>query len=106
VVIQPHYYFDAGIEVNVNGVKYSVSKQAVCYRDGAVVTPKISQTAIGAEMEFDWHIVPPNNYTEHLTRYSKYVTAFKEYKGVYPIIFYWDGTIQNALNGRINPFFQ
>lgn len=106
VIIQPHYYFDPGIVVNLMGVKHSVSKQAVCYRDGAIVTPKISKTVIGAEMELDWHVVPPNNYTEHSNRYSEYIAAFKEFKGIYPIIFYWDGTLQNALNSRIIPFFQ
>lgn len=106
VVIQPHYYFDSAIEVNLSGVKHSVSKQAICYRDGTIVTPKISKTVIGAEMELDWHVVPPNNYTEQFKRYSEYIAAFKEFKGIYPIIFYWDGTLQNALNSRIIPFFQ
>jgi hypothetical protein len=106
IVIQPHYYFDATVGVNLTGVNYCVSKQAICYRDGTVVTPKISKTVIGAEMELDWHIVPPNNYSANLTRYNEYAASFRPYKGTYPIIFYWDGNLQNALTARINPFFQ
>jgi len=70
------------------------------------VTPKLSKTVIGPEIELDWHVVTPNNYTENLERYNGYVSAFSEFKGTYPIIFYWDGTIQNALSGRIDPFFK
>ena len=106
VVIQPHYYFAAEVGVNVTGVKYCIDKQAVCYRDGTIVTPKASKTIIGPEMELDWHIVSPNNYAESLGRYNEYVSAYAAYKGIYPIIFYWDGTLQNALSGRINPFFK
>ena len=106
VVIQPHYYFDGTVGSNLTGVKYCISKQAVSYRDGTIVTPKLSKTVIGPEMELDWHVVTPNNYTENLERYNGYVSAFSEFKGTYPIIFYWDGTIQNALSGRINPFFK
>ncbi len=105
VVIQPHYYFDGTIESNITGVKYCISKQAVSYRDGTVVTSKASKTVIGPEMELDWHVVPANNYTEYVTRYNQYVSAFAEFKGTWPIIFYWDGNLQNALSGRINPFF-
>jgi len=106
VVIQPHYYFDGAVGINLTGVNYCVSKQAVCYRDGTVVTSKSSKTVIGPEMELDWHVVPPNNYSANLGRYNEYVSSFAGYKGTYPIIFYWDGTLQNALSGRINPFFQ
>ncbi len=106
VVIQPHYYFDGSIATNLTGVKYCVSKQSVSYRDGLEVTPKLSKTIIGAEMELDWHIVPPNNYTDQLNRYNNYVANFAEFKATYPIIFYWDGNVQNALSSRINPFFK
>jgi hypothetical protein len=105
VVIQPHYYFDESVAVNLSGVKHSISKQAICYRDGLVVIPKLSKTVIGAEMELSWRVVPPNNYTDFLNRYNEYVSSFAEFKGTYPIIFYWDGTLQNVLTGRINPFF-
>lgn len=106
VVIQPHYYFDGSVGINLIGVKSCVKNQAISYRDGSIVTPKASKTMIGAEMELDWHIVAPNNYSANLSRYTEYVTSFGQYKGTYPIIFYWDGTLQNALTGRINPFFQ
>jgi hypothetical protein len=105
VVIQPHYYFDGTVESNIAGVKNCISKQAVSYRDGTVVTSKASKTVIGPEMELDWHVVPTNNYTEYVTRYTQYVSAFDGFKGTWPIIFYWDGNLQNALSGRINPFF-
>jgi len=106
VIIQPHYYFDGTVGVNLSGVKHCIANQAVSYRDGTIVTPKASKTVIGLEMELDWHIVAPNNYSANLGRYNEYVSSFAGYKGTYPIIFYWDGTFQNALTGRINPFFQ
>ena len=106
VVIQPHYYFDGSVASNLTGVKYCISKQSVSYRDGLEVTPKVSKTVIGPEMELDWHIVPPNNYSDYLDRFDKYAATFGEFKGAYPIIFYWDGSLQNALVKRINPFFQ
>lgn len=106
IVIQPHYYFDGTVASNITGVKHCITKQSVSYRDGTEVTPKTSKTVIGPEMELDWHVVPPNNYTEHLDRYNKYAAAFKEFAGAYPVIFYWDGNLQNALSHRINPFFQ
>lgn len=106
VVIQPHYYFDGSVASNLTGVKYCISKQSISYRDGLVVTPKVSKTVIGPEMELDWHVVPPNNYSDYLDRLDKYAAAFAEFKGTYPIIFYWDGSLQNALNKSINPFFQ
>lgn len=105
VVIQPHYYFDGSVASNLTGVKYCISKQSISYRDGLVVTPKVSKTVIGPEMELDWHVVPPNDYSDYLDRFDKYVVTFDEFKGTYPIIFYWDGSLQNALNKRINPFF-
>lgn len=105
VVIQPHYYFDESIVANLSGVKHSISKQTICYRDGLVVIPKLSKTIIGAEMELSWKVVPPNNYTDFLNRYNEYVSYFTDFKGTYPIIFYWDGTLQNVLTDRINPFF-
>jgi hypothetical protein len=106
VVIQPHYYFDAAVGVNLAGVKNCIINQAITYRDGTIVTPKASQTVIGVEMELDWHVVPPNNYADFLGRYNEYVSSFTTYRGLFPILFYWDGTLQNALSGRINPFFQ
>jgi hypothetical protein len=105
VVIQPHYYFDSTIAANITGVQSSVSNQGVRYQDGVLVTPKLSTTIIGAEMEMSWKIVPPNNYTDFLSRYNAYITAFGPYKNIYPIIFYWDGAIQPALTSRVNPFY-
>lgn len=105
VVIQPHYYFDETVPSNITGVKQSVSKQSVCYRDGVVVTPKLSKTIVGAEIEMSWKVVPPNNYPDFLSRYNEYVNAFAEYKNKYPVIYYWDGNFQNALKDRMVPFF-
>ena len=105
IIIQPHNYFDGSVGKNVTGVKYCVSKQVVSYRDGTEVTAKASKTVIGPEMELDWHVVPPNSYTDFVGRYNAYVKAFAEFKGICPIVFYWDGNLQNALSGRINPFF-
>lgn len=106
VVIQPHYYFDETVPENLTGVHHCVTKQNICYRDGIAITTKTSKTIIGAEMELSWRVVPPNNYTDFVTRYNEYASAFSEFKGIYPVVFYWDGTLQNALNSRINPFFQ
>ncbi len=106
VVIQPHYYFDETVPENLTGVRHCVSKQTICYRDGIAVTEKTSKTIIGPEMELSWKVVPPNNYADCVARYNEYVAAFSEFKNTKPIIFYWDGTLQNALNHRINPFFQ
>jgi len=106
VVIQPHYYFDETVPKNLTGVQYSVRKQSVCYRDGNAVVNKTSNTVIGPEMELSWKVVPPNNYPDCVNRYNEYVSSFSEFKNEKPIIFYWDGTVQNALINRINPFFK
>lgn len=105
VVIQPHYYFDETVPQNIAGVKHSVSKQSVCYRDGVAVTPKLSKTIVGPEMEMSWKVVPPNNYSDFLARYNEYVNAYSEFAGKVPVIFYWDGNFQNALSSRMSPFF-
>ncbi|KJS14952.1 MAG: hypothetical protein VR69_15920 [Peptococcaceae bacterium BRH_c4b] len=111
-VIQPHYYFDSSVQANLNGVYYSVkninnpSMQGVSYRDGAVVVSKTSNTIIGAEMECDWHIVPPNSNSSYQSRYNEYVTKFSPLKSSYPIAFYWSGDPQSALANLINPFYK
>ncbi len=106
IIIQPHYYFDETVPDNLTGVYHSVKNQEICYRNGVTVLEKTSNTIIGAEMEFSWKVVPPNDYTDCVNRYNEYVDTFSEFKNVKPIIFYWDGTMQNALNSRIVPFFQ
>ncbi|MDP4205293.1 MAG: DUF4855 domain-containing protein [Bacteroidota bacterium] len=106
VVIQPHYYFDKNVPQNLTGVHYCVSKQSICSTKGEIVIPKKSKTQVGAEMELSGKIVPPNNTPESLKLYNEYVASFTEFKGKSPIIFYYDGNVQNALSGRINPFFQ
>ena len=106
VVIQPHYYFDETVPENLTGVQHCVRKQTISYRDGLAVTDKTSRTIIGVEMELSWKVVPPNNYADCVARYNEYITAFSEFKNIKPIIFYWDGSVQNALSHRINPFFQ
>ncbi|MDP4184823.1 MAG: DUF4855 domain-containing protein, partial [Bacteroidota bacterium] len=105
VVIQPHYYFDGSVRTNVEGVYYCVKNQNVSYRDGQPVVTKKSKTAIGPEMELDWHIVSPNNYKDQLSRYLDYVSKYIEFKSTVPVVFYWDGNIQNALSNRINQYF-
>lgn len=106
VVIQPHYYFDETVPGNLNGVQSSVKKQSICDREGVELIAKTSKTIIGAEMELSWRVVPPNNYTEYVTRYNQYLNSFTEFRNEKPIIFYWDGAVQNALIYRINPFFK
>lgn len=106
VVIQPHYYFDGTIPQNLPGVRSCVSEQAICYRDGKIVIPKKSKTQVGVEMELSGKIVPPNNAPEFLKRYNEYVSTFTAFKDKVPVIFYYDGSVQNALNEKINPFFQ
>ena len=106
VVIQPHYYFDESVPENLFGVQFSIRKQSVVYCDGIEVITKTSKTIIGPEMELSWRVVPPNNYTEYVNRYNEYVSSFIEFRNEKPIIFYWDGTLQNALIHRINPFFK
>lgn len=105
VMIQSHYYFDSTVQSNLDGVFYSVNSQSVSYRDGVIVTPKTSSTIIGVEMEFDWHIVPPNAYADYQSRYNEYVSKFSGFKCFYPFAFYWDGTLTSALNSLINPFY-
>ncbi|MDP4205291.1 MAG: DUF4855 domain-containing protein [Bacteroidota bacterium] len=106
VVIQPHYYFDGTVKTNLDGVYNSIKKQNVCYRNGKAVTVKKSKTIIGPEMELDWHIVSPNNYKDQLSRYLDYVSKYIEFKSNVPVVFYWDGNIQNALSSRINQYFE
>lgn len=106
VVVQPHYYFDGNVVENLKGVKYSTGNQTISYSDGFIVTPKTSRTVMGPEIELSWKVVPPNNYPEFLSRYNEYLFQFSEFKNIYPIIFYWDGTLRNVLTDRINPFFR
>jgi hypothetical protein len=109
VVIQPHYYFDETntYKKNLYGVRSSSIKQSVCRTDGSIVTSKLSKTLIGAEMELDWHIVPPNNYTDWTSRFDTYTSSLGDLNATnVPLIFYWSGNVQNALTARINPFFQ
>ncbi|MGE6260127.1 hypothetical protein ACQKCU_19980 [Heyndrickxia sporothermodurans] len=110
-ILQPHYYFDSSVQANLEGVYYSIknknnpSKQGVSYRDGVIVTPKTSNTIIGAEMESDWHIASSNPDPTYFQRYNEYKAKFSELKGSYPLAFYWDGDVRNALNYIINPFY-
>jgi len=107
VVIQPHYYFDGNYESNLYGIRSSIIKRTICMNNGKIVRPKLSTTIIGAEMELDWHIVAPSAYTEYVNRYKGYVNSFGDMLITnVPLIFYWDGNVQNALTSRINPFFQ
>jgi hypothetical protein len=116
VIIQPHYYFDSTCQAGLNSVYYSVKNQKVCYANNvAVLSTKGSSTVIGAEMEFNWKIVPPNSYSDYQARYNQYVSKFSEFKGSYPFAFYWDGWItyhtynktqyQGALEAFINSFY-
>ncbi|MDP4205289.1 MAG: hypothetical protein Q8859_04770, partial [Bacteroidota bacterium] len=93
------------VQANLDGVYNSVKNQNVCYRNGQPVVPKKSKSVIGVEMELDWHIVSPNEQQNQLGRYLEYVEKYKEFKASKPVIFYWDGNIQNALKERINPFY-
>ncbi|SDW66061.1 hypothetical protein SAMN05444487_10562 [Marininema mesophilum] len=110
VLIQPHYYFDSTVKSNLDGVYYSVQKQAVTYRDGVVVVPKTSSTVIGVDMEGDWHLRYPSVDSTYIDRYNEQVNKYTSLKGNYPFAFYIgygsDGSDLVALTASyVSPFY-
>ena len=93
VIIQPHTIFDpATTNGNLNGVKYSVDRNKVCYRNNVnVIASKVSTTKIGYEMEY----VPGKD-----SLFADYTTTFASYKQK-PWMFYWQGDL-NQVIGEIN----
>lgn len=88
ILIQPHYYFDATVQSNLDGVYYSVQKQAVTYRDGVVVVTKTSNTAIGIDMEGDHHLRNTSQCPEWFKRYNEQINKFQGFRGKIPFTFY------------------
>lgn len=93
VILQPHVIFDASTtNGNLNGVKYSVDRNKVCYRNNVnVIASKVSTTKIGYEMEY----VPGKD-----SLFADYTTTFASYKQK-PWMFYWQGDLNQAI-GEIN----
>lgn len=60
LVFQSHHYFEDTVPTNINGVKTSVPKQRITYRDGVTGTPKTSRTILDSEIEISWKVIPPN----------------------------------------------
>lgn len=90
VILQPNtiFYNSSDTNGNLDGVKYSVNRNKVCYRnDVYVIASKVSTTAIGYEMEY-----VPNNSV-----FNDYKAAFASYKNK-PWMFYW----QNDLNSAVS----
>jgi hypothetical protein len=113
VFLQPSYYFtgiynDAPI-TNLDGVYYSVSKQAVSYRNNVtVVTRSPSATAtIGVQMEIDSRITWDS---AALSRYNAYESKFGGFRGSYPFSYYAGNRDSLAYSNwtpmnRINSFY-
>lgn len=99
VILQPHTMFDPNASTgNLNGVKYSVSANKVCYRDNVNVIPsKVSSTQIGYEMEY-------------ATRFSYSTAVFNDYKDTFsscknkPCLFYWEGNNATTF-AEVNSWF-
>lgn len=114
VCVQPHYAFDPTVESNLNGVKYSVENNRICYRDGVPVisSPVAGKPTIGYEMEYSHNTCTP----EIEDRYQAYVDTFNTLKSK-PMGFYWDVTICSTeeinyadeitvVNNTINSFLE
>ena len=93
VILQPHVIFDASTtNGNLNGVKYSVDRNKVCYRNNVnVIASKVSTTQIGYEMEF------LNNNSV----FDDYRSTFASYKNK-PWMFYWQGDPGPAVEAIAN----
>lgn len=123
VLLQPNYYFNGtGTRIsnqapasNLQGVKYSIQKQQVTFRDGNPAAIKLSNntTRIGVQMEIDGKISwgdPSNNLSASIfqNRYQQYVNAYQTFVGIYPISYYGAEKIHifntNVINS-INQFY-
>lgn len=97
VILQPHYYFDASVSANLKGVKYSIDKNNIYYRDNVEVFNRTCHSAtVGFEME-----VGDLAYAEQGSRerYESYVETFKGCTNV-PMCYY-AGNMEEA--GRNYP---
>lgn len=91
VIIQPSYYFGGEAPIgNLNGVKYSVEKNNICYRDDVEVFQRTSHRAkVGFEMEVD-NLRSTADKKERRERYEEYVNKFNEFTDV-PMCYYAGG---------------
>lgn len=125
VIIQPAFYeYDLGkdsngnqivkdpdsiLETNLNGVKYSIIKNSVCYRNNVEVISRSSSAAavIGFEMEIDSSFDATENNTRGRNgdRYNKYVDKFINYRNK-PMCYYAGGkfSLINCIS-NINKFY-
>ena len=89
VILQPQVIFNPdGTKGNLDGVRYSVNRYKVCYRnDVYVIASKVSTTEIGYEMEY----VP-----DRTSLFNDYKTAFAAYKNK-PSMFYWQTKLRDAV---------
>ena len=93
VFLQPHTMFEPDKCVgNLNGVKYSVTANQICYRDNTkVIASKASSTQIGYEMEY-------------APRMSGFAGLWADYKNAFssckskPCLFYWEGNTEATFN--------
>lgn len=106
VLLQPNYYFNGtgkgsvkatnqAPDLNLKGVKHSIDKQQVTFRDGKPAAVKLTnnKTRIGVQMEIDGKVSwgdKDNNLDKSVfqKRYQEYVDAYQNFVGSYPISFY------------------
>lgn len=91
VLLQPNTIFhnSSATNGNLDGVKHSVNRNKVCYRnDVYVIASKVSNTAIGYVMEY----VPGNSV------FDDYKTAFASCKNK-PWMFYWQHSANPNIDG-------
>lgn len=104
VFLQPQVMFKPVASVgNLDGVKSSVVRNKVCYRnDVPVIASKVSSTEISYEMEYVAinREKDPDNYELYESRYAQYVEAFGNHKNK-PWMFYWQGIYSQAIE-KIN----
>lgn len=74
VLIQPAHYFQGNLTANLNGVRESIRKGYVCWRDGVTVVTKTSSTQIGCQMEVDSQYF--TNPSVYQSRYQDYLNYF------------------------------
>lgn len=122
-IIQPTYYFyytidsdgnyeskvetDEQLKTNLNGVKNSLIKDSICYRDGIEVYTRASNATatIGFEMEIDHGTNPDLSRKSKAARYNEYVDTFINYRNK-PMCYYAGNkdTLCEKI-GKINSFY-
>lgn len=85
-LIQPNYFWNPSVAANLDGVRYSVDKQMICYRDGvpAAGGRTSTLTVIGVEMEIDSSIY---NDSGKASRYQQYEAKYDPVVN-YPFAYY------------------